>query len=328
MTTAIAAPVAPAAAAPANTTTPPAQTNGAEPNAVQKPVAPKPNETPQEKAWRLKKKIKVNGKEHDVDMGEDDVVREIQKARHSETTRGEFDKKVAEFEARQRKLAEDPDAFFQENGIDLETILSERAKRAEQMKALSPEQQEMMRLRQEIQKRDVAEQKRQQTDAQRAEQQAQYELVQQTFNRIDSAIKLSGLPRAPETLKLYAEVQELAEYAGEPEMSPQQIVAAGEKLLLQRLGSTLKVISTNEAWRGKNAEMLAELGKAVLPNLKGDALLTWLGPEMVKAVTAAAWAKTRGSPTPIIQEPPRNAPTQNAQAAQISQWDVMDKFGG
>jgi hypothetical protein len=337
----VTAPIAAAPAAAPATTTPTtpvkngAHTEAGQPPAVDPKVNAKPAETQAEKAWRLKKKIKVGGKEHDVDMGEDDVVREIQKARHYESQREEFNKRQQDFEARQRKLAEEPDEFFRENNIDLESILAERGKRMEEMKALSPEQQRIRTLEEQIQKHAQAEQKRVAAEKQQAEVAEQNQRVSGELKLYGETFKLLGQevgkPGAASLLRTFAIVREMAEHAGEPAMSPPQLAQAAERFELQQASNVIDRLSSNEAWRGKHGPLLEKMATGALKHLKGEALLTALGPELERAVVAAAWQKTRNSPTPIIQSPPTpdgqpRAPAPNGKAT--SEWDVMERLGG
>lgn len=338
MTTPIAA--APAAA-PAAPTTPAAPVkNGAthtevgQPPATDPKVNAKPAETQAEKAYRLKKKLKVGGKDYDVDLDEAGIEREVQKAKHYETQRAEFDKARSDFEARQRKLVEDPDAFFEENQIDLDAILSERQRRAEAMKALSPEQQEVARLKQEIARRDQAEQRRQADESTRAEVTAHNERVQGEMRLYGETFKLLGAepgkPGAASLLRTFATVREMAVMNGEPDLTPPQLAAAAERFELAQASNIIDRLASNEGWRGKHSPLLEKMATGALKHLKGEALLTTLGPDLVRAVTAAAWAKTRNSPTPIIQSPPppdgRPAAPPNGKAP--SEWDVMERLGG
>lgn len=332
MTTPVAAaPVAAPAAVPATAAKAGAQADA--PPADPKAAAAKPAETPTEKAYRLKKKLKVGGKDYDVDLDEAGIEREVQKAKHYETQRGEFDKARADFEARQRKLVEDPDAFFEENQIDLDAILTERQRRAEAMKALTPEQQEVARLKDVIAKRDAADQRRTEADAKTAETTAHNERVQGEMRLYGETFKLLGVepgkPGAGSLLRTFATVREMAVMNGEPDLTAPQLAAAAERFELSQASTVIERLASNEAWRGKHSPLLEKMATGALKHLKGDALLTTLGPELVRAVTAAAWQKTRGSPTPIIQSPPppdgKPAAPQNGKAP--SEWDVLDRLG-
>ncbi len=115
---AVAAPAAPAA--PAGGTPAPVQTSaGAEGTKAPGTEAAKPAETPAAKAARLRIKAKFDGKEEELDLGEDDVVRHVQKNRHFEKTRGEFEKRVQAQDAREEEILKDPLGYMRKSAASI-----------------------------------------------------------------------------------------------------------------------------------------------------------------------------------------------------------------
>lgn len=331
--TATAAPAAgptSAPAAPANgaTSAASAPKNGAE-STPQAPApgaqsAAKPHPPP-----RYKGKYRDGDKEVEYDLSPEEFAREVQRARHRERMHKDFESQRQEHESRLKRLQEDPDGFLEEAGFDVEGYLARRAERAEKLKALTPEQQEVMKLRDELAKRDALDKRRTQeaeTQRQQAEHQA---LVQRNVQTLGQAMKLSGQKPSGDLLRLYAEAQEMAVRAGEPELTPEQIVAAGERLEVKRLSKLTQRAVSDEAWRTRNAPLLSELAKAVLPQLQGKALLDFVGPQMVKNILVAQLEASRSSPAPIIQEPPPVAPVQNSPSQNtkpVTMWDIEDRL--
>lgn len=315
------APTAPANGATSTATEPaPGTTTPAKPP---EQAQAKPSTT--EQPWKAKRKLKIGGQEREIEYDD----RRLQILEHTASQKAEFERRQSEFDQRMRRLQDDPDGFLEESGFDVNAYLARQAQRAEQMKRLTPEQQENLTLKEQLQKIQQAQQKQAEEARVAAEQREHHEYVQQNVQRLGKAIELSGLPRSGELVRLYAEVQEMAAHAGEPEMSPEQIVSAGERLMSRRLSSLLKAAG-NEGWRSRNAETLSELAKAILPALDGEALLSWVGRDNAMRVVKALHAKTRTSPVPIIQEPTPVQSTQQTQSNGVpvkTEWDILDGLG-
>jgi hypothetical protein len=154
--------------------------------------------------------------------------------------------------------------------------------------------------------------------------------VQQTARTLDAAMKLSGRQRSGELLKTMAEVMELAEQAGEPPMSPEQLVSAADRLESTRISGLVKRAVADPAWRAKNAAVLKDLAQAIMPALEGDSLLDFFGPKNVDRLARAALAKYRKNPLPQVasqtpQTPPAASPQQR-QGDSESMYGAIDRM--
>lgn len=290
--------------------------------------APKVPEPPR----RFKAKAKFDGKEQELDLDETDVVREIQKARHYDKTRPQFEQRVKDFEATLQQLQENPLAFLAERGVDLKGLAAQDLARESELAKLSPEARRVAELEQQIEQFKSAETKRAEAEQQAIQHREHQELVQNTVRTIDSAIKLSGLKRSGELVKLYAEVMELAEHAGEPPMSAEQLVAAGEKLESKRFAANIKRAVADAAWRTRNAPLMKELAQVILPALDGQELIDFVGRDNAVKLARAQLAVYRKNPIPTVAETPSDekppaAPVKTAESTQ-SMHAILDQLVG
>lgn len=303
----------PTSAANNNTATPAngqAPKNGA-PKEAAKPELPK----------RFQYKKPLNGKEVEVDLDYDDAFREIQKSRHYDKTRGEFESKVKafeqrqqEFEARMQAFAQDPEGYLEQQGISLQQIAQAKAAREAELAQFPPEVREMMqhtqKLEAELKRLQETAQQRELSEKQAAEQREAQELVNNTARTLDEAIKLSGLKRSGELLNLYGEVMEMAVRNGEPPLSIEQIVHHGERLRNQRLLSGLEDAVTNESWRVKNSDALKKLSAVMFDKLSDAELMDFVGRPNVTRLTKAGLSVYRKNPVPTVAEASPTQPQQ------------------
>lgn len=329
---------APVAAAPAS--------NGAAPSTPQTPAgnAPTPatadGKTPAQAApkapeqpWKARRKLTIAGKE--VEREYDD--RRLQILEHNESQRAQFLKDKADFDARQRRLMEDPDAFFQESGIDVEAILAARAERAQQMKSMTPEQRRIAELEQTLAKQQQAEQQRQTQAKQQAEQQEHQEFVNGNAALFGRTMKLAGLDGASSFergafLASSVAVRQMALEAGQPDYTPEQLAVQVERYESKQFAHTLSRKVKNAEWRTKNAESVQEIMQALFPeNLEPAAALQLLGKSRAVALVKAINGHMRTSPVPLIQEPtPQGVQPVGQQQRQPerTEWDILDGLSG
>lgn len=332
--TAVAAPAAGATSAPV------APSNGATSQAETptsgSPKPPATGEATQTKApeqpWKVKRKLKVGGKE--VEREYDD--RRLQILEHTASQKAETERQQAEFQARMRRLEEDPDGFFQEAGVDIEAILAARQQRAEQMKTLSPEQRELLAAREELNKLKTAQQKQAEQAQRYAEAREQTEFVQGNARLFGQTMKLAGIETGSafdkgSYLASMSAVRRMALVNGEPDLTPEQLMAHTERFEQKQFANTVARKLKNPEWRAKNADALKELAAAVFPALEGDALTDFVGKANALRIVKAVHAKTRTSPVPVIQEPaPVGVQTHGAPPTGKlrDEWDVLDGLSG
>lgn len=318
--------VAPVAAPAAATTAPVADGTAAATAAT----APKV-ETAAVKAERIRLKYKAAGKEQEVDKSHDELARDLQVLEGLKGERGSFMKERDAFNSDRDAFLKDPRGYLKKAGLSLSELAKAEAAEAAELAAMSPEARRIRELEEQVATHERTSKETAETQKVAASRAAHQKLVSETAQAFDAAIKLSGLPRSGALLKTFAEVQEMAVHAGEPPLSPEQLVTAAERLTVSRLGETLKHAVANEGWRQRNAQPLAELAKLVMPSLDGKPLLDWLGKDLVTKVAKAALADMRNASRPIVQEPPRpDAPPQQPQRRepQRSEWDFMDRATG
>jgi hypothetical protein len=353
MTAAIAAPAAPAApsTAPAAPTAP---KNGATHTDVGQPpatdpranAAPKNNEPgakPGETAAQTRQRLKVRLRkldgpgEEELDLDDLEVGRYVQKARVADKTRGEFEKRVQEWEAQQEAVLADPLKFFREKGVDLVELGKQEAARAEEMAKLDPVQRELAEAREKLAKYD-ADQKAATEKAEaeaRFNEQKQYVLAEQQLYKQAIAASGRGAKTPAEAgylMKLYADVREMAEHAGVP-LTAEQLAAAGDKLELSRFQSMTKRLAASPEWRSKNMGELKALAEAITTAMDDGALMEFFGPKTATRLARAQLSAYRKSPLPTVadNQPPvgetqttqRPAPREDNQ----SLMGMLDRYG-
>lgn len=335
---AIAAPAAPAGGAPAPVTTPAGAKGGNDSSKAgpEGAAAAAPAETAKPpEPRRFKAKYKADGREQELDLAEEDAVREIQKARHFDKTRGEFEQRERSLRQEIEAISKDPMGFLRKNGVDLRSIAAQEQAREAELAALSPEARRAAELEQRNQQLEEQIKQHGEQNKQAAAQAEHTKLVQSTARTLDNALKLSGRQRSGELLKTYADVMEMAERAGEPPLSPEQLVAGAERLELQRVTGLAKRAATDPAWRARNAPAMSELAKAILPTLEGQELIDFIGKENGVRIAKAQLAQFRKNPIPVIAGAesqggqPAPAPAARQQPRQsASVWQTLDKLAG
>lgn len=288
-------------------------------------AAPKTPEQP----WKAKRKLTIAGKE--VEREYDD--RRLQILEHNESQRAQFLKDKADFDARQRRLMEDPDAFFQESGIDVEAILAARAERAQQLKTMSPEQRDNLALKEKLARFEAEKQQAAEQAKQQAEQQEHHQFVNGNAALFGQTMKLAGLDGASSFergafLASSVAVRQMALEAGQPDYTPEQLAAQVERYESKQFAHTLSRKVKNAEWRTKNAESVQEIMQALFPeSLEPAAALQLLGKSRAVAIVKAINGHLRTSPVPIIQEPtPQGVQPvgQAPRANERTEWDILD----
>jgi hypothetical protein len=322
MTTAIAAPAAVSAPAAPSTPAPTTPSNGADPKVGQPSDAPKPasaksntepgakpGETAAQTRQRLKVKLrKLDGPgEEELELGEDEVGRYVQKARMADKTRGEFDKRVQDFEAREKAAIENPLQFFKERGVDLLEVAAQEHARQQELAKLDPVQRELAEARDQLAKYETEKTAAAEKAKADAEAHAQRQLVLAEQTLYKQAIAASGRgaktpAEAGYLMKLYADVREMAEHAGVP-LTAEQLATAGDKLELSRFESMTRRCATSPEWRARNMKALQGLAEAITTGMDDGALMDFFGPKTASRLARAQLAAYRKSPIPMVADP-------------------------
>lgn len=328
-----AAPVVGGGAAPAPTNGATSATTQPAPSTDSAPKPPAAGETAQAKPeapWKAKRKLTIGGKEREIEYDD----RRLQILEHTLSQKAEFEKQQNEFQARMRKLQEDPDGFLDEAGFDFESYAARRAQRLEQMKALSPEQRKIQTLEEQLAKRQAEDQKRAEQEAQAAQEAEDRAFQEGNVKLYGETMRMAGLqpgkPGAASFLSNMATVRMMAHNNGEPDLTADQLLVHTERYENNLFKDMLSRKVADEGWRGRNGDGMQALAKAVLSTLDGEALIGWVGKDMATRIVKALHAKTRTSPVPIIQEPSPVAPAGQTQpsGAPRTEWDILDALGG
>ncbi len=232
--------------------------------------------------YRFKQKLKVYGKEEDVDYGEADLKRELQVKRALESKVGKYAEAHRKAEQIIALAKQDPKQFMKLMGHDVDHL--SRSHLAEQAKQMAMTDEERMRheLQQENQALKSEKEQRIQQEKEVRAQQTQDRLVKQNVETYIPALEKSGLPKTYESLEmLVATAKEAFDDHG-IEYTPDELAS--------------------ETKRRLNAKVATFLG-----NLSGSDLVRHLGPKVTKAILQHELEQFQSQQS--FQAPPTSAPT-------------------
>ena len=243
--------------------------------------------------YRLKAKLKVDGKEEDIDLSEEDIVERLQRQRAYERKEKSYRDGFAEIEKAKKALAHlksKPVETLLELGVDVRALAKQVSAQEEQLNALTPEQRMIL-------ERDmlIAQLQQQQQQQQQAHEQAQQDAYNQAVwnesqPRIVAAMEAAGMPRTPEAIRMYAVVG---------------------KEWLERGYDAPEAVIAKEA-----SDRLRSMSQAYQRNLTPDQLVALLGEETVRNLTQhlikqaqATRAKRQAAPKPTNGTHAKEEPT-------------------
>ncbi len=168
-------------------------------------VAPPAGAPPEQKEeWRFREKLKVYGKEEEVDLDREGVKREMQRLRALER------KQLPEFQqndARARRIIElaksDPEGFLRELGQDPDQYARKRLAEAARLGAMTEEEKAYHQLQQENEQLKARDQQRLEAEAKQATAAKHERLVSGFKSKITPALavlKEMGIPDDHDTL--------------------------------------------------------------------------------------------------------------------------------
>jgi hypothetical protein len=225
------------------------------------PEAP-PGETKAEKEYRLKRKLKVYGKDEEVDYSEEDIVRELQKGRALQAKQKEWRDGQAKAQRLFELAQSNPEAFLRELGQDPDQWASKRLAQKAQLGAMTDEERALHEAKQKLAHYEAKE-KQQAEEQQKTEKaQKQQALVANNSKKFMEGLEKVGLPKSYETLYLMAETQKLAMDDG-IEYTPEELAKETEH----------RVDQFTERYLG---------------SLDGKALAKKLGPKRVQSILEAS----------------------------------------
>lgn len=289
---------------------------------------------PERRKYKLRKLDGAGDEELELDDTE--IGRYVQKARVADKQRAEFEKHRQSWESERDGALADPLKFFRERGVDLIELGKQEAARAEELAKLDPVQRELAEARQQLQRYEsekAAAAKQAQADAEARELQEFTSREQQLYK---SAMASSG--RTPKTaaeagylMKLYADVREMAEYAGVP-LTGEQLAAAGDRLELSRFTGMAKRLAASPEWRAKNMAAIKELAASLAGELDGPSLVELFSRPVAAKLARAQLEGFRKNPLPVVADPAPPVP-QNGQQRVTQHNDneslmgMLDRYG-
>lgn len=287
------APVAAPAAAPAN-----GSSNGASSNnttaapGVTPPTTDVKAPAQQTAVEKLIKKLKVAGREEEVDMASPEALRELQIARHNASKQRAFNEQYGQFSQMLERLKSGDASVLTEAGVDIEGLVKRAHEEAAQRAALSPEQQEVAQLKAELARRESETQRQQESIRQQAESAKRQAYKKSTFESLMSAAKAAGLSldskaQRGSALSLAAKLNIEELRAGRPPLTPELLGLKMEQRSFSDLAEKLKAVVSRPELRVRRAAELKALNEAVFSGLEGDALLDTLGEQLLARVYQA-----------------------------------------
>lgn len=339
MTTPAAAPAAPAAPS-----TPNAPKNGAteggQPPATDPKVNAKPNNEPGAKAGetaaqtrqRMKLKLrKLDGQgEEELDLDENDIGRYVQKARVADKNRAADEKARQEWQSERDGAIAEPLRFFKERGVDLLEVARAEQQRLDELAKLDPVQRELAEAKDRLAKYESEKTANAEKAKVEAAEAAHRQLVFGEQALYKQAIAASGRSAATPgergyLMKLYADVRELAEYAGVP-LTPEQLAAAGDKHELAHFERLTKRLVASPEWRAKNMKTLQALAEAMTAGMDDASLMDFFGVKSAERLARAQLTKFRKNPLPVVADP-QSPPSERPPARQPSNEDGESLMG-
>lgn len=198
---------------------------GQPPNGKSTQTAP-PNAgepTPTEPEFRYKDKLKIKGKEEEVDYDRETLRAELQKKRQLEAQIGEWQKAAAQAKAERELIDQSPEEYFRRRGMNLEEIAERRLAEKVKLELMDPAQRRSWELEQENTQLKAQFEAQQKAAKDFKTQVAQQRIVAAMESDFIGAIDAAGMPKTYETL---AEVVGLAKalHGKGVDLSPDELV--------------------------------------------------------------------------------------------------------
>lgn len=215
-------------------------------------------------AYRFKRKLNVYGEEHEVDLGEDDIARELQIAQAARKKMKELAQREARVAEYDKLRKERPEALFESEEDRLEFAKKTLAAAARR-ELMPPEERARMEIDEE-RNRFLTE--KQTWEEQRAKEQRD-EMARRQWEKMapefDAALSEAGLERSPKEMEAIADIG-LEFVDAKLPLSPKDIVKEyqlrEERGFRKRLSgyepSKLRASLTEEQWAGLKKLMVSE----------------------------------------------------------------------
>lgn len=302
MSAGVAAPAAPAAA----------PTNAAAPNGAQTPAAPVDGApvVPAKavEAYRFKKALKVNGKEEAVDLDEAGLTRELQVGRHSQRQLAAAQKTI-ESQAQFDRLISSGriDEALAMKGVDIKALIQANAQKAAQLAEMTPEQQRIAELEDQLAQREQQTEADNQTRAEQAKTARRQQVQAQTKAELFEALDLGGFKLGPNVTKeqrgaalaAAARLQKAAYMANQPKLTPEQLVAGVHRQMISTAAATAAAAAASPEYRAKYGAEMTTLHGSLTAGLEGDALLDFVGSDFLARMVKAQMGKLERRNQPV-----------------------------
>lgn len=254
--------------------------------AVAESLAGGEKKAPEPKPAPKMHRVKVNGREIDVDEAEllESGKTATQIRRAAEERFAQAKRMLAEVEARQKKLTESPEDALSEllGGKEKFLALAEQALiRKLQLEQMDPHARAAMEARQALEAERKARMDIEQQIRDQQAQALQAQFAQEFDSQFTEALESHGLPRTPDTVRRMAQLQVKAIDMG-LQLAPKDIAKIVRDDFVSEQASTLA-------------------------HLSGDKLLAALGPELRKRIRAAEVASVKGKPAAAAAPAPKPA---------------------
>ncbi len=273
------------------------------------PYAEKPAAPPQDgsaaearkEVERRKYKLKIDGQEREEDLSDDEVSVRLQKASGAEKRMQEAAELRKKFMAATEAIRSDPYAALKDAfGIDLDEIAEKRLAAKYQEQLLPENERKELEYKRQIESRDA--QLKAIKDAEEGKHREAFEakVLADTEAGFLTALQTSGLPQNYETLKMMAEVAKFNLQHG-LELSPEQIASE----VRDRAHSQTQ---------------------HVLKSMRGEGLLKYLGPDVIKEVLKLSVEKIRGKPKALETPPVQNTEIEGRKPRQMQSSNDIRKL--
>jgi hypothetical protein len=251
--------------------------------------------------YRFKKRIKTPSGEEDVDYSEDDLLREVQIARHARQQLAAIKKEKAEIAAERARSKEAPHEFLEKAGHDPDKWAAERLAKKAQDGLMSEEERAYRTLQDEVSQLKAEKEQRVQQDQEREAKEMEDKQWAHTEPRLMKAIESANLPRGADVMGRIADVGIEFLDAG-VELAPEHVVQIA-------------------------AERLDRDATRYVLSLPAEALAQKLGPERVKALVnlhieefkrgQSRFADDNGAPTRPAPEQSNGKPREFLTSADV-----------
>lgn len=219
---------------------------------------PEEGEKPPEPEWRFKEKLKLHGKEEDVDYSREDLVRELQLARANARKIAGADSTAAKAQRLFELARANPEAFMKELGHDPDAWARQRLASEAKLNAMTQEERAIHERDARIAELEGKEKTREEQVKEWRRQVAQKKMQEGMHSKFMQGLEATGLPKTHESLYLMAETARLAIDAGR-ELTGEQLARETERRVETFTAHYLK-------------------------GLSGASLAKKLGPELVKSL--------------------------------------------